>query len=122
MINRLKEAAHEAAKAKGFHGSEVNTETVAYLIANLHGEVNELWEAYRKGELDIESEKAEEMRARGLKPLTFAEEEIADILIYLMDIAGLLDVDVENAVATKMEFNTGRPWRHGDKGIPPLRR
>ena len=38
----------QIAEAKGFH--EVNNTPPAW-VANLHGEVSELWEAYRNGKL-----------------------------------------------------------------------
>lgn len=45
----------------------------------------------------MDTERAEDVR-----------DEMADVLIYLMRLADVLDVDLENVVATKMERNAAR--------------
>lgn len=42
-------------------------------------------------------------------------EELADIFIRLVDFAAARDIDLDAAVAAKMEVNTGRPYKHGKK-------
>lgn len=41
------------------------------------------------------------------------EEEIADTFIRLLDICGTCKIDIDKAIADKMEYNEGRPIRHG---------
>jgi NTP pyrophosphatase (non-canonical NTP hydrolase) len=94
----------QIAEAKGFH--EVNNTPPAW-VANLHGEVSELWEAYRNGKLDEPCDK-------GI-PLTNAEEELADIVIRAFDTAGQLGFDIERAILVKLEYNASRPYLHGGK-------
>jgi NTP pyrophosphatase (non-canonical NTP hydrolase) len=97
---------------KGWHDNAVS---VASMVANLHGEASELWEAYRAGKLHDECDKADKMRAAGTPVLTCAEEELADIIIRALDDAYLMGVDIEKALAGKIAFNRTRPHRHGGK-------
>ena len=40
-------------------------------------------------------------------------EELADVIIMSMSIAGKLGIDIDAAIRRKMEINRGRPWKHG---------
>jgi NTP pyrophosphatase (non-canonical NTP hydrolase) len=40
-------------------------------------------------------------------------EELADVLILVLSVAGYLGIDIDKAVRAKMEINRGREWRHG---------
>ncbi|HMK09646.1 MAG TPA: nucleotide pyrophosphohydrolase [Anaerolineales bacterium] len=40
-------------------------------------------------------------------------EELADVLLYLMQLASLSDVSLEQAVLEKLEKNAGRTWESG---------
>lgn len=113
VLNELRDLCIQEAKDKGWH-TELNVNVAAF-IANLHGEVSELWEAWRKGALDKPCDKAEKMVSHGLEPLTNAEEEIADIIIRVLDTAAVMKVDVERAVLGKLLFNRTRPHRNGGK-------
>lgn len=101
--------AHEVwrnAEEHGFHDAGVNDAMPAW-ISNLHGEVSELWEAYRRGSLNEPCDKP--------VSLTCAEEELADIIIRALDTAEQLGINIESAVARKHEYNKSRPFRHGGK-------
>ena len=41
------------------------------------------------------------------------EEELADIIIMSLSVAGKLGIDIDAAVRRKMEINKARPWKHG---------
>lgn len=41
--------------------------------------------------------------------------ELADAVIRIFHLAGLLGLDLEGAIRTKMEYNRTRPYRHGGK-------
>lgn len=112
-LNTLRDHCYNESKAKGWH-TEKNPNIAAF-CTNLHGEVSELWEAWRKGALDKPCDKAEKMEANGVPVLTSAEEEIADILIRALDFSYVLNVDVGRAVEAKLQFNRTRPHRNGGK-------
>lgn len=40
-------------------------------------------------------------------------EELADVIIMALSVAGYLGIDIDKAVQAKMEINRGREWRHG---------
>lgn len=105
------------AVTKGFRpeSPEITPGNIAVFTANLHGEVSELWEAFRAGNLDEPCDKSEKMKKLGLPGLTCAEEEIADIMIRTLDTAHALDIDVAKSVAAKHLYNTTRPQMHGKK-------
>lgn len=104
-LNEMARIVHETATEKGWHEPPVGVGT---FVANLHGEVSELWEAYRSGTLGAPCGKA------GVG-LTCLEEELADILIRTLDMADTLGVDIARAVATKHAYNRTRSHRHGGK-------
>ena len=105
-LNGLAHAIWNVARLKGFR-SEQGEVDVATFVANLHGEVSELWEAYRRGQLNERCDKPT------AEPLTCAEEEIADILIRTLDMAADFGVDVDKAVRVKLAYNLTRPFKHG---------
>lgn len=70
-------------------------------IAHLHSEVTELYEAMRKGP-------TEPCDKWPRVDLTREQEEFADILLVLLDIAGYRGVDMADAARRKFEFNKGR--------------
>ena len=40
-------------------------------------------------------------------------EELADVIISSLSVAGKLGIDIDAAVRRKMEINKERPWKHG---------
>jgi len=93
MINRIE---------KGFHtpqeidSSPSKTEMLAKLCL-VHSEVSEAAEAVRKGDFENFS------------------EEIADIIIRILDIAATTGMNLEAEIMNKMFTNKNRPFRHGKK-------
>ncbi len=108
QLNQLRDTIHELAKEKGWYDQpETEGQFIARFVANTHGELSELWEAHRKGQLNQPCDKDAD--------LTCIEEEMADIIIRTLDACGRLGVDVDRAVTLKHIFNTSRPYRHGNK-------
>lgn len=118
LLNTLRDICYNEARNKGFHSEDENLDNLSDFgdyMANLHGEASELWEAYRKNNLFEPCDKAEEMEAHQLEPLTAAEEELADILIRTFDTAARLQTDLAKAVYNKLLYNRTREFRHGNK-------
>lgn len=40
-------------------------------------------------------------------------EELADVIIVSLSVAGRLGIDIDAAIRRKMEINKKRPWKHG---------
>ena len=110
QLNLIARDVYDNACNKGFHDNENDESTVQAMArhtANLHGEVSELWEAARRGELETPCDKD--------VFLTCIEEELADIIIRAMDTALVFGVDIGSAVKNKHEYNKTRPHKHGGK-------
>lgn len=57
-------------------------------------------------------EEVREMMDAQADPAHYAEE-LADVVIMAMSVAGHLGIDIEQEVQRKMDYNRRRPWRHG---------
>lgn len=120
-FNQLSKAAHTNARQKGFwsdadaiqHAAEcvglgdaARKMRGAQLNALIASEVGEALEGLRK---DIPSDK--------LPGFTNEEEEYADAIIRILDMACARGMRIAEAVVLKMEVNAGRPHRHGGKSF-----
>lgn len=101
-FNAIQERAHANAKAKGWHEEDRNE---GELIALEHSELSECLEALRHGNPPSEH----------IPEFTGAEEELADVVIRIMDHAAAKGHRVAEAIIAKMAFNAKRPVRHGGK-------
>ncbi len=111
-VNDLAEHVYETARVSGWHDEPV---PVPVSVANIHGEASELWESFRKNTLHEPCDKSEKMSASGIKPLTCLEEELADLLIRVLDTAREHKVDIGEAVRRKDAYNQTRSFRHGSR-------
>jgi NTP pyrophosphatase (non-canonical NTP hydrolase) len=99
-FNDIQAQAHRNAVSKGFWDVERNP---GESIALIHAELSELLEGLRKG--NPPSEKIPEFSQ--------AEEEAADVVIRLLDMAGGAKWRLAEAIVTKMAYNAHRPYKHG---------
>lgn len=115
-IEKLSAVVHELARSKGFYDQEESCDRyVERACNNLHDEVSELHTAWRERNLHNPCDKSDKMLDMGFHPLTFLEEELADIVIRAMDNAHHLGVDLGRAVIIKHLYNETRSYRHGNK-------
>ena len=91
------------AGSKGWWESERND---GELIALMHSELSEALEALRK---DIPED---EWHVPGLDPVS---EEMADVVIRVLDYCEHRGINLGSAVVKKMRFNEGREHKHGGK-------
>jgi NTP pyrophosphatase (non-canonical NTP hydrolase) len=103
-INGLAYRAHRTAEQHGFHEYKPtfgvagqDTRHILSWLMLITTEVAEAAEAVRKGNLQN------------------FEEELADIMIRLLDTAYALQVNLEDAVLAKMDKNEKREHKHGGK-------
>lgn len=110
------------AKAKGFWPmlehpalSELDNQTfrTAYnssKIALMHSELSEALEAIRDGAPSGSGEPGSSKI-----PFTLLLEELADVVIRVLDFAGHYDLPLAEAILAKVDYNAGRPMLHGRK-------
>jgi NTP pyrophosphatase (non-canonical NTP hydrolase) len=87
-LNELALEVHDLAKSKGWYDiPETDGQFIARSVSNFHGEISEFWEAHRNGTFYQPCDKAEQMEALGISSLSCAEEELADLIIRVLDSA-----------------------------------
>lgn len=82
------------AKEKGF-GTKPEEINVAEKIALIHTEISEAFEAYRHKKIEGKD---------GFK------EELGDAIQRILHLCGIFDIDIENEILKKVEFNKNRKW------------
>lgn len=111
MLNELAKEIYDNASEKGWHEKPV---AFGDAIANIHGELSEAFEEYRKGKgldeiyLNIDDSIG---KPEGI-PI-----ELADALIRILDNCYMYGIDIEMAVRMKMQYNKTREYKHGGKII-----
>ena len=114
-INDFAKLVHGLACDNGWHDEKDDEKFFQIACNNLHNEVSELHEAWRNGALDDLCDKADGMRAIGLRPLTCREEELADIVIRVLDNMQRFGLDPAEVLQITHQYNCSRPYRHGGK-------
>lgn len=94
--------AFRVASEHGFHEGEVNDGLCLCLV---HSEISEALQALRDGN----------PRDTHCPEHSALEVELADAVIRIMDYAGAKGLNLAGAIAAKMRFNEGRPYRHGKR-------
>ena len=89
---KLQKAVMENKKKHGF-----NTTDIEFELLRLHGEANELFEAWRKNDKQN------------------INEELADVGIFLLGIAEMLGSDLGEDIINKMKINEKRIYKNGVK-------
>lgn len=120
MINELAKQIHENAKNKGFWDKEANVGEKLMLIVS---EVAEAMEADRKGNFyDKEINFVAHNQTNAFFESVFEqhckntfEDELADAVIRILDLAYSRNIDLEWHIRQKMRYNEGRPHMHGKK-------
>lgn len=104
-LNRFQLHVHENASAKGWHDTPTDLRACVAMVVSELGEAIE-WER--------ESAVEEPLNSTHI-PFTGVEEEMADVMIRILDFAQETGLDVVGAMLAKHEYNLTRPHMHGGK-------
>lgn len=125
MLNQLAQEIFNNAKAKGFHDKEHN---IGQMLCLIHSEVSEALEAHRtdkfaidsfnmRHNIDIESDDEDEKRYFAqefeVSVKNSFEDELADVVIRVLDLCAYKNIDIEKHIKLKMAYNTTREHKHG---------
>lgn len=105
--------AHGNSKNKGFWDKTPNIGEKLLLMVS---EICEAFEAHRKGIADAPCDKDAFVVSNdgtNMRRLTNMEEELADLVIRVMDYCGYANIDLGRCILSKMLYNTQRPHMHG---------
>ncbi len=95
---------YQTALDHGWHNNP-DAEHLAIKIALIHSELSEALEELRVGNSESEH----------IPGFSRFEEEGADAVIRIFDMAGHDDLNIAEAIVAKAEYNKNRPYRHGNK-------
>ncbi len=119
-LNLLRDAVYATAKEHGWWDLEPVVQgiegfaikpNIPEKLALIHSEISEALEEYRTDEMGVRYSQADGFSN---KPEGFPIE-LADAIIRILDLCGYLNIDIEEAVRVKAEYNRTRPYRHGGK-------
>ena len=110
-ITELQKEIHATANSKGWWDAPRN---IGELIALCHSELSEALEEIRTGinpsfitpSITVHPDELP------VKPLGFPIE-LADVIIRVLDMAGGLGINMEEAIRIKMDYNKTRAYKHG---------
>lgn len=105
MINEIAKEIHQNAVSHGWWDED---RSVGEIIALCHSELSEALEAYRNGDPMVWLD--------GEKPEGIAVEMV-DCIIRILDYLGKEEIDVEEVLRMKHEYNKTRPYKHGGKRL-----
>jgi len=117
-LNDLAQVIHQNAKDKGFFEKEKN---IGEMLCLIHSEVSEALEADRKNNY-CQKKSIDYMNQcewslshfRDNIKNTF-EDELADVIIRVLDLCAYKGIDIEKHILMKMRYNLTREKYHGKK-------
>ena len=114
MLNTLRDAIYEDAVAHGLWESTDYTVKECIEAERQEGEPADQEEMMRGWAMETIRREVNELEDASADAEAYAEE-LADVIIASLSVAGKLGIDIDAAVRRKMEINRARPWKHGNE-------
>lgn len=111
-LNTLRDAIYEDAVAHGLWESTDYTVKECIEEARQEGEPADQEDMMRGWAMEAIRREVNELEDASADAEAYAEE-LADVIIASLSVAGKLGIDIDAAVRRKMEINKARPWKHG---------
>ena len=126
-LNKLAVKINQTAHDKGWYE---NPRSFGEVAALFHSEISEALEEWRNGHelhevYHVDSDGGGWLFEDGNSMMAWVKEhhvkpegvpiELADAIIRILDTCAENGIDIDTAIAAKMEYNEGRPYRHGGK-------
>ena len=113
-LTTLAKDIYKANAFKGFWPADVTERNFGEICALIHSEVSEMLEASRKDILWAPCDKPINIVVGDtVGPMVNIEEELSDIIIRCLDLAGAYGIDIQQCIHAKLQYNTTRPIKHG---------
>lgn len=111
-LNTLRDAIYEDAVAHGlWEGTDyIVKECIDAAIQE--GEPADQEEMMRGLAMEVIRREVNELEEASVNAEAYTDE-LADVIIASLSVAGKLGIDIDAAVRRKMEINRARPWKHG---------
>ena len=111
-LNTMRDAIYEDAVAHGLWESTDYTVKECIEAARQEGEPADQEEMMRGWAMETIRREVNELEEASVNAEAYTDE-LADVIIASLSVAGKLGIDIDAAVRRKMEINKSRPWKHG---------
>lgn len=115
-LNTLRDAIFEDAVAHGLWESTDYTVNKYIDQCNRYGETVDPDETMRYWAAEVIRRETDALEVESFNAEAYADE-LADVIIASLSVAGKLGIDIDAAVRRKMEINKARPWKHGKEEL-----
>jgi NTP pyrophosphatase (non-canonical NTP hydrolase) len=123
-LNNYRDLAHQNAKASGWWDDVSRPDRLIAAAGKIAQEATELMDALYINRRSTAEEFYSEEEKYHPKPFSYekafketikdsAEDELADLLLRVLDLAGAMGVDLNWHVAAKFKYNKTRGYKHG---------
>lgn len=109
-LNQLAQVIHQIAIDHGWWENERN---FGESLALVHSEISEVLEDWRHG-YEMTEIVYNKGPHSGLDKPGGIPIELADVIIRVLDLVAFYGIDIDTAIAEKVEYNRHRPYRHGN--------
>lgn len=112
-LSLIAHAAYTDARRRGFWQNGDPRYYVAEACAAMHGEVAEIYDAYRRG-MNPEVRGIEADPEGRAKPIGIPSE-VCDVLLLALEMTQHIGINVQAVLLDKMRYNALRPYLHGKR-------